>query len=89
MRLIDADELKKELTRHEPIIIFNRNYDGLLADIIDNAPTVDFIISPKGKWKHIIEEDNDVECPFCGFQEDGIYYNFCPNCGADLRREES
>lgn len=42
MRLIDADELKKELARHEPTIIFNRNYDGLLADIIDNAPTVEF-----------------------------------------------
>ena len=41
---------------------------------------------PKGEWKHIFEEDNDVECPFCGFQEDGIYYNFCPNCGADMRR---
>ena len=41
---------------------------------------------PTGKWKHIIEEDNDVECPFCGFQEDGIYYNFCPNCGADMMK---
>ena len=40
---------------------------------------------PQGKWKHIIEEDNDVECPFCGFQEDGLYYDFCPGCGADMR----
>lgn len=42
---------------------------------------------PQGEWKHIVEEDNDVECPFCGFQEDGIYYNFCPSCGADMRGE--
>lgn len=49
---------------------------------IDNAPTVE---RQKGKWKHIDDEYNDVECPFCGFQEDGIYYNFCPNCGADMR----
>lgn len=42
-------------------------------------------LRPQGKWKHIIEEDNDVECPFCGFQEDGIYYNYCPQCGADMR----
>ena len=40
---------------------------------------------PQGEWKHIVEEDNDVECPFCGFQEDGIYYNFCPSCGARLK----
>lgn len=39
----------------------------------------------QGEWKRIIEEDNDVECPFCGFQEDSIYYNFCPNCGADMQ----
>ena len=43
---------------------------------------------PKGEWKHIIDEYNDVECPFCGFQEDGIYYNFCPGCGADMRGAE-
>ena len=43
------------------------------------------IARPQGEWKHIIEEDNDVECPFCGFQEDGIYYNFCPSCGARLK----
>lgn len=42
---------------------------------------------PQGKWKRINEEDNDVECPFCGFQEDGIYYNFCPECGAYLKGE--
>lgn len=43
----------------------------------------------KGKWMHIVEEDNDVECPFCGFQEDGVYYNFCPKCGADMRSEQN
>lgn len=42
---------------------------------------------PQGMWKHIVEEDNDVECPFCGFQEDGIYYNFCPGCGAKMQIE--
>lgn len=40
---------------------------------------------PQGEWKHIVEEDNDVECPFCGLQEDGIYYNYCPSCGARLK----
>jgi len=42
---------------------------------------------PHGEWKRIIEEDNDVECPFCGFQEDGVYYNFCPSCGAKMTKE--
>lgn len=66
-------------------------------DLIDNAPAVrnEYMRGyeaaereykrPQGMWKHIVEEDNDVECPFCGFQEDGIYYNFCPGCGAKMQ----
>ena len=41
MRLIDADELKKELAKNIMICSFNLHCDGLLAEIIDNAPTVD------------------------------------------------
>ena len=41
MRLIDADELKKELAKNITIWTFNVSYDGILAEIIDNAPTVD------------------------------------------------
>ena len=62
-----------------------RNENGQLEAIIslDHVPTV--VERPQGTWKHIIDEYNDVECPFCGFQEDGIYSNFCPKCGADMR----
>lgn len=59
MRLIDADELKKELTRHEPIIRFNRNYDGLLADIIDNAPTI--VVTTKLQFKERNNENGKLQ----------------------------
>ena len=52
-------------------------------EIIANA--IPYEERPQGEWKHIVEEDNDVECPFCGFQEDGVYYNFCPQCGARMK----
>ena len=41
MRLIDADVLKKELAKNITIWTFNISYDGILAEIIDNAPTVE------------------------------------------------
>lgn len=40
MRLIDADELKEALAKNITIWTFNVSYDGILAEIIDNAPTV-------------------------------------------------
>ena len=40
-RLVDADELKKVLAEYKSIRNFNMNYDGLLAELIDNAPTVE------------------------------------------------
>lgn len=40
MRLIDADELKKALAKNITIWTFNISYDGILAETIDNAPTV-------------------------------------------------
>ena len=96
MRLIDADELKKAFPNNAdweyPV-----NTNERVCEIIDNAPTVESDYErgysegvhdterPQGEWKHIVEEDNDVECPFCGFQEDGVYYNFCPQCGARMK----
>ena len=41
MRLIDADKLKEELSKHIDIWCFNASFDGILAKIIDNAPTVE------------------------------------------------
>ena len=41
----------------------------------------------KGKW---IADSGMIYCPECRYGFDGIfkrYYNFCPNCGADMRGE--
>ena len=75
-----------------------------ILNAIDNAPTVHGIVAyverPKGKWiadtNHCYDDDEDTfECsvckePFtliCGTTKDNLY-NFCPNCGADMRGEK-
>ena len=67
MRLIDADELKKELAKNITIWTFNVSHDGILAEIIDNVTTVEMpkalgtvdengnikieLLRPQGEWK--------------------------------------
>ena len=90
-RLIDADALKKEFTEGA---FTTRG----VREIIDNAPTVEE--RPKGEWiKHI----SSLECSeckvkfFCGDEDENVQdydpcnelnFNFCPNCGADMREAE-
>lgn len=45
---------------------------------------------PRGEWIYHAEWYSDGECAFecskCGMGVD-IDYNFCPNCGADMRKK--
>ena len=100
MRLIDADELLKNIPPEE---ICSRM-------AIDNAPTVEIqmgrmtngviipITRPQGEWTTHEGYDGDeyYECSVCkdafvlmeGTPKDNNY-NFCPNCGADMRGDNN
>lgn len=52
------------------------------------------VVREKGEWRN--NKDEYPECDKCGYMPqydpmiDDIYYSdFCPNCGADMRRRES
>ena len=89
-RLIDADELLKDNTWEW----FDEwgNYT-LAGQAIADAPTVDAAPVVQGEWK-VCEDDWNYEtiyeCLICGFgikteQGSKFDWNFCPNCGADMR----
>lgn len=95
-RCIDADALKKDLTRF---------YDNEVTakQLIDEQPTIE-PERKKGKWifKERREPVYDISgvktwgiaymCPECGFIhtviEDFGQYVYCPNCGAEMTEGE-
>lgn len=60
---------------------------GDIYKVIDNAPPVE---RPKGEWlfKH---NSSDIWCSVCdeNFDEIPQAFNFCPNCGAEMRTKEN
>ena len=77
MRAIDADALKKDLTRF---------YDNEVTakQLIDEQPTIE-TQRKKGKWINI-REGNRADCDQCG-QSGRAWMNFCFLCGADMRED--
>lgn len=67
--------------------------------LVEDAPTVE-PERPQGKWiqTEVIDDDSEYgvngdasECSNCKHIENShywttTYYNFCPNCGADMRK---
>lgn len=77
---------KNEVKKLGATCLARRNEGGQLEAIIslDLAPTVE--ARPTGEWlfKH---NSSDIWCSVCdeNFDEIPQAFNFCPNCGADMR----
>ena len=91
MRLIDGDKLKCKVQRIATeawMMKLTASVETTLnqfIDYIDEAPTIE---SKRGKW---IDRSGGIEgawnyCSVCGEQAIDLY-DFCPNCGADMRKE--
>lgn len=83
MRVIDADELKKQLLDY---FTYSMQLCAEISDFIDNAPTIE-PERKKGKW--IEDDEGYFYCDQCGkypaYQI--TQSDCCPNCGADMRED--
>lgn len=103
MRLIDADALDDvvQILNEKKWDITRNNYK-LIDAVLFEFPTIE-PERKKGKWMPHIEKSReyigtvlvDVRydywfCDACGYRvENGQpTYNYCPNCGADMRGED-
>ena len=90
-RFIDADKLEQFLHRDEwgtPDECWRPEHE--FGKFIDVLSTADVRENVKGEW--IREPNCYYRCSVCGehypsFRDD-MDYNFCPNCGADMRGEK-
>lgn len=89
MRAIDADTLipKLKFIIEAENQIYGRASWGFATKCVtavEDSPT----IKPNntGEWEQL--ESGSWWCKFCGANDVGFKnYNFCPNCGADMRGE--
>ena len=91
MRLIDADALKDFFSNIQEHFGAERISFRSVNRAIDAIPTIE---PKRGDWKLFYESkdgDNVYKCSYCRFITvipDGIkLFSFCPNCGADMRKE--
>lgn len=94
-RLIDANALMEAIDFE-----YDLNYGEILtdpvkfADMVDDAPTVDAVEVVHSQWDTVFYERNGTLasyshiCPKCKYFYRDVHfkgYNYCPNCGADMR----
>ena len=100
MKLIDVDALRADYGMAEDCKNCKTGYRSCEYDRIyskmdfcgwlDDAPTVDAVPVVHGRWIHRTPNNGHTppydECDNCGW-EVRIKTNFCPNCGADMRKD--
>ena len=95
-RYIDADALINRLDTDEYGMRLPKAVVGLTKVLLDDAPSID--IEPKrGEWvkrthNTLIAQVNFAYCSECGqpimHEHTRPLWNFCPNCGADMRGKD-
>ena len=94
--LIDRQAAKEEILSWAVRILDPRNLSTEdTMYVLDNLPTIDpESLRPKGEWKprnDVVGFVNCSVCHECNIYDDwadGKKWNFCPNCGADMRGEK-
>lgn len=100
MRLIDADKLSSDM---EQVFDNAKGTTALAARLvwafIEKADTVDNVAQRKGHWTRADADKDYFTCSYC--KENNIKgrkaylpsyastLKFCPNCGADMREQET
>ena len=60
-----------------------------IYDKLNELPTVDAVEVVHGEWiGNGIPESVLSECSVCGYSCGSSSFNYCPNCGADMRGEK-
>jgi hypothetical protein len=75
--VVRGSSYKKQISTLQDLLDTNR----ILYTVADVRPVV------RGKWIKPTRVPDSMlsECSVCGFDTGAYTFNFCPNCGADMR----
>ena len=90
--MIDADAFRNDMLSR-CYIHDNDFYKGMayernaILEMLADTPAADVAPVVHGKWIHKPGQIYSIgNCSFCDYPTETIVpYNFCPNCGADMR----
>ena len=79
-----------DLERRGITVLAVANYKQVTVDLLEKLPSVQ---PRKGKWirTRTMTHDGELYCDQCEQEhpEQKIIWNFCPNCGADMREGDA
>lgn len=59
--------------------------------MIESTPIVDAVPVVHGEWIKKVRNNGgyiaSITCSACGYSHSRVTYNFCPECGADMRKD--
>lgn len=84
--MTDREKLVELLEKHE----YQKHYPSTLAAILLANGVV---VREKGKWiegkkETLFRKQGNYICSNCKSHTGIVKFNFCPNCGADMRKEK-
>ena len=97
MRLIDADKLDEEVMHLFITISGNPKQHTVVNEckssfrrMIDEQLTIEAQPVVHGEWiDNGIPDSMLSKCNMCGYPAGAYSFNFCPNCGARMKKEGS
>ena len=87
--LISKEVLKKYMRDYKWEFALNSDFSKAI-EMVDVQPTVEAVPVVHGEWIDMRLSSKDVpmcKCSECGHIRIGLETNFCPNCGADMRKK--
>ena len=92
MNLIDVDELElRKFTAAGSMSEYGRGWNGALAAVVENAPTIEAEPVRHAKWRKSqvpVTKTHEFCCSACATYVSvfatNCYYKYCPNCGARM-----
>lgn len=90
--LIKAMENKYEVADKTGLNAVGLNCGFIITEkIIDEQPSVDAVPVAHGEWIKKVRNNGgyiaSITCSACGYSHSRVTYNFCPECGADMRKD--